>query len=101
MALLAEDGQGSRRMSDRVSTCWQGSRGGKGAGAKARGRRRRGAVVPDDVGLPLQSFGAWHLQHGHVAHVSFRMGELNFELPLGFQFFGLFAFCLLGRLLRS
>src|SRR5258708_17065872 len=35
--------------------------------------------------------GAWHLQHGHVAHIDFHepVGQLNFLLPLlGFKLFG-------------
>ena len=43
--------------------------------------------------------GAWHLQHGHVAHVDFHepVGQLNFVLTLlGFQFFGPSPFAFLA-----
>jgi len=61
-----------------------------------------GGVAPDDLGLPLQPFGAWHLQHGHVPHVDFHepVGQLNFVLTqLGFQLIGPtpFAFLIVSR----
>jgi hypothetical protein len=43
--------------------------------------------------------GAWHLQHGHVAHVDFHdpVGQLNFVLTrLGFEFFGPTPFAFLA-----
>src|SRR5260370_28912683 len=43
--------------------------------------------------------GAWHLQHGHVAHVDFHepVGQLNFVLTLlGFQVFGPTPFAFLA-----
>ncbi len=43
--------------------------------------------------------GAWHLQHGHVAHVDFHepVGQLNFILTLlGFELFGPTPFAFLA-----
>src|SRR5260370_39808589 len=43
--------------------------------------------------------GAWHLQHGHVAHVDFHepVGQLNFILALlGFELFGPTPFAFLA-----
>src|SRR5260370_41337653 len=43
--------------------------------------------------------GAWHLQHGHVAHIDFHepVGQLNFVLTLlGFQVFGPTPFAFLA-----